>query len=396
MSDRKSMVSTSPLALLDHAIATIELSEQQKEKIVSSYTAVATALKKSKTVNTHFKDLDIGPQGSIRAGTTIRPYHQHEFDLDMLCVVVPCKTDITPSDLLDLIWTAIGEFEMYKSVRERKQRCIRLNVSEDFHLDLTPALLDTTIPFLFVPDKSGCWVSTNPIGFCDHWFLPITHKYPPQPFAFSAANGRTLLNTAKSAKVTVEPLPENGTFDKRPLQRIVQLAKYDRDTHFRADSPLRPSSIILTTILGHSYESAIDGSFLPMNEFVLRVLRDAVKYIQIQDNLSSPKYIVLNPKNPGENFSDRWTDQSYEAFIKWHSGLVARLDALIHTETKGLDAKLNLLEEQFPGTQKTAASFLASNLRNLHDTGSLAVKTSLGAAAPLISVKPTIFYGAHA
>lgn len=66
------------------------------------------------------------------------------------------------------------------------------------------------------------------------------------------ANEAAIMNRGR-----VEQLPDYGEFQKKPLQRIVQLLKHNRNRFFQGDDANRPSSILITTITAQSYGSDI-------------------------------------------------------------------------------------------------------------------------------------------
>lgn len=389
MSNRARIPSFSPLSLLDRLIATVELSDTQHTKVKQSYEAVAKALKNSKTLQSLILSLDIKPQGSVRAGTTIKPQGQHEFDLDMLCVILLRNPHVQPVALLKLIWDALGENETYRSMRRPKDRCVRLDYAGDFHLDITPARPVDPPPLVWVPDKSAFWSSSNPIGLCDDWFLKIAELLPSTLRTFSATNEAKVANSS----VTIEPLPKNGAFEKRPLQRLVQLAKHDRDRHFDASSNFRPSSVLLTTLVAKAYAVAISEAHGSLSSFVVAVLQRIPVFITILNNVHLPRYVVDNPMNTGENFAEAWTERHYQAFMTWHSQLVTRCHNLLFTPVTGIDPAVKLLEANFPSAKELAiGNQLGREVRSLHDQGALIVRT---AAAPLTfaAVPQTIYFG---
>jgi hypothetical protein len=291
------------------------------------------------------------------------------------------------------MWDALGEHATYKDMRVRKDRCVRLEYKGDFHLDITPAKAAAAAPILLVPDKNVSWSSTNPIGFCDEWFLPSTRVMPILLQSLSASN--TLIN-AKKAVVTVEALPDNNSFDKRPLQRIVQLVKYDRDKYYGASSSLRPSSILLTTIVTKAYNELVASSYTSMRHFVLAVLRRFPAYVKSSDDGHMKAFAVLNPVNQSENFAEKWDADTYAEFHEWHEDLMSRIQCLLTSEPKGVDNAFALVESSFPEAIKLdLRGIVGRELRTTHDSGSLMVKASPLAFLPSVPVKSTIFYGKH-
>lgn len=394
MSNRTRFPSFKPLALLDQLITRVELSDTQQAKVRQSYNAVSEVLKNSKMLGSLIRDLYITAQGSVRAGTTIKPVGQHEFDLDMLCIIQLINPSISPSQLLKIMWDALGEHQTYRDMRRPKDRCVRLAYKGDcdYHLDITPSRPDTPPPLLVVPDKSNYWSSTNPIGLCDDWFLPIAEKMPPVLISFSAVNNEA---PVIKGEVRVEPLREYGEFEKKPLQRLVQLAKHDRDNHYSASNKLRPSSVLLTVLIAKAYDSAVREAFDSLPAFVIEVLRRVPAFIKLNDDRRLPRYQVANPVNPVENFADSWTDEKYRAFLGWHSQLLARTSLLLTTPVLGVDPAVKLLESNFPSAKTLGVvDHMCREARSIHDAGQLAVKAA-PTAALYSAVSPTIYYGSH-
>ncbi len=390
MSTRTRFPSFAPLALLNQLIARVELSETQQAKVKQSYDAVSTALKNSKTLAALIRDLVITAQGSVRAGTTIKPVGQHEFDLDILCVITLINPAISPSQMLKLVWDALGEHETYREMRRSKDRCVRLAYKGDYHLDITPSRPDSPKPLLQVPDKNNYWNSSNPIGLCDNWLLPIAQKMPPVLLSFSVTNCEA---SVKKGEVRIEPLPEYGDFEKKPLQRLIQLAKHDRDNHYSASNRLRPSSVLLTVLIAKAYDSAVDGVFASLQSFLLEVLRRLPALIKVNNDPRLPRYEVNNPVNLVENFAESWTDEHYREFLGWHSNLLTRTNLLLTTQVQGLDPAVKLLESNFPSAKELGlADQMCREARSIHDSGKLAVRVAPGAAA-YSTVPSTIYYG---
>jgi Second Messenger Oligonucleotide or Dinucleotide Synthetase domain len=77
------------------------------------------------------------PQGSYAQKTIIKPLAGHEFDVDAL---VPMHEDseAEPRDYIQQLYAAFRSSGTYKSMVNRKTRCITLQYANDFHVDLVP------------------------------------------------------------------------------------------------------------------------------------------------------------------------------------------------------------------------------------------------------------------
>lgn len=392
MSNRKIFPSFQPLALLDRMLQQVELSPRQHERVRTSYKAVAEVLKSSKTFGALFVSLDIKPQGSVRAGTTIKPQGHHEFDLDVLCLLLLRQNNFSPAEVWKLAWDALGEHETYRAMRQPKNRCIRLCYAGDYHLDVTPAVPDSARPepALFVPDKPlSLWSSSNPIGFCDHWFMKIAERLPSTIVKLAANEGRVLINSCR-----IEDLPPANAFEKHPLQRLVQLVKYDRDQRFLADAKFRPSSILLTTLVARAYENTLSEAHDSLETFLASVIGKIPRFVQVVEQETKALYIVLNPVNEDENFAENWRAADYLEFLAWHADLLKRTTTMLFATMQGLDNALKMLEQSFPASKSMeVGKQLGNEIRRLHDSNQLTVRSTVGSVSASIVVPSTIFYG---
>src|SRR5581483_4723163 len=286
-----------PLAVIDKAIAELELTSAQYADAVKSYEAIAAVLRKIHPA----LEIIIFPQGSMRLGTTVRPIQGERFDLDMVCLVTLSGTIYQPEQIFNLVWEALGQDETYRHLRRKKNRCIRIEYADGrkFYLDVTPAVPDwAKSTLLYVPDRElKKWFSSHPIGFCDKFkkageALPIIRR-PMLQFA-----NRSLVLANASAHV--EPMPQHGAFDKTPLQRIVQILKGDRNKYFQNNTAYRPSSILLTTLTMHSYSHFVTEPVADLLEFVAKVVAKLPEFIQETGTAGFRKFFVMNPVNSEE------------------------------------------------------------------------------------------------
>ena len=384
-----------PLAIIDRIIADIELTPAQYKEAKTSYEAIAYVLSKPDSP-IQFLNTEIFPQGSMRLGTTVRPIGNDHFDLDMVCWVGASGKICTPEEVYEWVWNALGSDETYRHMRQRKNRCIRLDYAESrkFHLDVTPAVPDWVQQSrsLYVPDRElKVWCPSHPIGFADDWFKKAAEKLPTFQAPF-------LANTRRHevfASASIEPLEEFGGFEKKPLQRIVQLVKRDRDNYFQDDVEHRPTSILLTTITTHAY---LDTARIPVGgllNFVAGVLGKLPQYIKVSGTQGSPVFAVLNPAHPSENFAEKWTGEHYIRFKRWHSKLVAWLQGLMESRGLGADVMLNRLSTSF-GNERVirAANALGVDTHALHEVGRLRVAKDIGQVGAVGALIPaTTFFG---
>lgn len=382
-----------PLTFIDRIIAEIELTPTQFENAERSYNAIAAVLNKPESPIRIYSPR-IQPQGSMRIGTTVRPPQRKEFDLDMLCLLLVLGKGLTPHDVYEWVWNALGTDETYRSMRERRCRCIRINYSDTFrfHLDVTPAIPDWNkqSDTLFIPDRQqASWCSTHPIGFAESFFKPVAERMPVYQSdlveaerSFAAANA-------------VEPLPCYGVFEKKPLQRIVQMLKHDRDNHYLDTPELIPSSILLTTITARTYAAEVGIRVTNLLEFVHRIVSRLPTYIDVVEFGGHRRFSVPNPVNREENFAEKWTDAHYNEFRSWHSKVVTWLATLRNTRGKGADVMLTELSARLDKQRVIrAANSVGIDTRRLQEAERIRVdkKGTLGLIGT--TVPRTINFGA--
>lgn len=249
-----------------------------------------------------FKDiqLEIYPHGSVAIGTTTKPLAGEEFDLDCVLQINTDYSRFSPEFILRVIAERMRSHEVYKSMLVLKNRCIRLIYKGDYHVDIMPGFPIIRIggDLLKVPDREARdWVDSGPKPYVK-WFRDkfITVISPIKKSLFEAS---------------IEPLPEEPDYEvKQPLQIAVQLLKRNRDIFFKDDGDKAPRSIILTTLAGLHYsgqQSVTD---------TLTTIINGVKQ-QIHDNNNFP-FLVLNPANPKENFSEEWQNVNmFRSFTKF-------------------------------------------------------------------------------
>jgi hypothetical protein len=376
LTEERKKVALNPLAVIDRILGDLELTPQQYELAKSSYEHIAKILGRRTSIVLQFSP-DIFPQGSVRLGTTVRPFGRDKFDLDMVCKLMIAGKSEVPNTVYNLVWDALGQDDVCKKIREKKSRCIRLAPeSSKFYLDVVPAIPDWNhkSSLLLVPDRDlKIWSSTHPIGYADDWFKPITERIPAfRLLAF--ANEAQAMNRAR-----VETMPEYGQFEIKPLQRIVQMLKFIRNRFFQNDQENQLSSILLTTIIAQSYLDTLDESIANLVEFVAAVARKLPNYIEVDENAEGKKYTVLNPVNELENFAENWTPKKYARFMQWHSQINRWAHNLRNTSGIGTDGVYKLLQESFDNDLVVkAANAIGTDTRNLHDEGQLKVDNVAG------------------
>jgi hypothetical protein len=280
--------------LLDLVVHEVQLTDSQHEDAKSKYDAVGRWLA---AVDSPVRPLEpnIYPQGSLRIGTTVKPWRHVEFDLDLVCEITPTHL-LEPLEAYDLLLARMQQSATYAPILEPKYRCIRLNYANNFHLDIVPAIPSpdrAAGTAILIPDRDkAAWHSSNPLGYAE-WFhdiaaLPVTKRV--------------------LADARIEPLQAPEPLgNKAPLKLAVQLLKRARDVAFAEHPDAAPSSIILTTLAASVYRKearATDAFTAVLDRCYALASRGPIH--------------LTNPANPGESFTDRWrTDpRSYAAFVE--------------------------------------------------------------------------------
>ena len=282
--------------LLDKIAEGIQLDPTRKQRMESAYNAVNDWLNSDEGF---FKKhpFEVYPQGSVRIGTTIKPLDRDEFDLDTVVHISGDWRKFTPQEIYSQLKRRIFEHTKYKEMAELKNRCLRLNYSSDFHMDVLPGIQQHIYDAqkLLIPDRIlGAFTTTNPKGYGD-WFLDKANSVK-----------QSLLEKAYA----LEDLPDDDFQSKKPLQRGVQLIKRYRDEFFKVNDEYATSSIVLTTIAGHFYNSE-DSIFYTIDNIINRILLESRK--------TNHRIKVVNPVNLEEDFTDKWDNDPmyYQEFIRF-------------------------------------------------------------------------------
>lgn len=289
--------------LLARIAQELQLDKTRLGRMETAYNTVAELLKKD---NDFFEDLiiEIYAQGSKRIGTTVKPINEEDFDLDTVLHIYDPYHNHNPEEIYNALVKALEKDSYYKSIMEKKKRCVRLNYKSDFHMDILPACMPNAFEkeIIKIPEKAlKSWSTGNPKGF-SNWFLRIANSVK-EPILLK--NSDALIK----AQVETEKLPAE-LYLKTPLQRAVQLLKRYRDIYYQGKE-YRVSSIVITTLLAQMYESE-NSIFETIDNVVGKIKRKYIEAIQ-----GKYRFRILNPVNLEEDFTDSWTDKHYDSFYKF-------------------------------------------------------------------------------
>lgn len=356
--------------LLEAITDELDIPESMYKSATSHYESVGKWLSQEGTFF-HKYNGTIFAQGSFMLGTMIRPYDENQdYDIDLVFRANIPKGVLSQYDLKESVKKRLQDSEVYsRLLLPEKQRCwtLKYSNSERFHLDILPAIPDDDFAHYltennkiakelsiealaitdnedeFYLDKTGPWPQSNPLGF-GRWFRSrMEQQYQIQKEAYD-----------------IQQVPEFKR--KTPLQRIVQILKRHRDMMFGSSDEHKPASIILTTLAALSYNN---------DDNLMSALNRAVVYIY---GLSDD-FILENPAQPEEKFTDKWEDEPQKRieFNRWKRQLYLDYSYLVS------DDECLIEKSMYSSFSELIVKEAAYNLRNRAPR-----------IKPLIEAKPTI------
>lgn len=267
-------------------------------------------------------------QGSVPTNTAIRPLGNDEYDVD---VVYPFRLTAIPVDYRSprnlSLWFAskLKTNAMYKGRMAEKSRCVRVNYAGDFHVDIIPSTrdLDSHQPYAVCARDLSAWITNDPRGYAE-WLL---------------------------AKDKQSGLPDaEGT---GVLIRSIRIMKRWRDQFFGSDA--RPSSILLTTILGKHeasrqlYDPPLQNPLFPSNRNTAAYIYDLLRltYDCVQRSGSNP---FEHPTIRGEDLRRQWDSEFNKRFLARLAATIDYMQVAINdkSESSAIDNYVRAFGETFP------------------------------------------------
>lgn len=299
--------------LLARIAQELQLDNTRIERMESAYNAVYDLLKKDEKFFEGL-DVEIYAQGSKRIGTTVKPINGEDFDLDTVLHIYDIYSKHNPTEIYNALVRVIENDGYYKTICQKKDRCVRLNYKSDFHMDILPACMKNNFDKekIAIPEKLlQSWSSGNPRGFAD-WFLEIANSAQTSIL-------KRYSDMLFEAKVESEPLPDE-LYIKTPLQRAVQLIKRHRDIYYQ-NKKYPVSSIVLTTLIAKFYNRE-DSIFDTIDNVISEIKNSYLTAVN-----SNLRFKVFNPVDENEDFTDSWKSENYQSFygfildfyIKWQN-----------------------------------------------------------------------------
>lgn len=324
-------------SLLDQICRVLELTAAQLEAARTSYETVAEWL--SQSDNPLLKWIDIYAHGSTGLGTTVRPIGREDFDVDLICKVLRFTAERSPAELKRIVGDRLKENARYAAMLEEKKRCWRLNYSREYHLDISPTIINPNCGNggELVPDKKlREFKPTNPKGY----------RALFERRAALTPTLRTQKGIFAEDRAAIEPFPVYGAA-KGILRRTVQILKRHRDIHFlKVAEEIAPISIIITTLAAQSNEYCVKNFVFDSElDVLIATVRLMPHFIEKPVVNGRRIYLVANETTVGENFAERWNTEPARvgAFYEWHAKALADFEVL--PDLQGIDVIGKNLEE---------------------------------------------------
>lgn len=311
--------------LLFDIAQSISLPESLYTRLSRHYDAITEVL--STSTEPSLTGFDLFPQGSVLTRTLVRPLPGGEADVDAIAFrETPPK--LTPCEWLDKLHAELKARARTQGTIKRKRRCVTVSYDDSVlpaHVDVTPAIPThgntqaAGAGPLEVPDyPSNAYHPTNPKDFAS-WVTDASLQELPL-----AILTKELVEARTAA--SVQPMPSHeDMIAMDPLRLIIKLAKRHRDIYARDHQcdDTRPISVVLTTLITKAYLKVVDEARLHRREFTMvQAIREVVRRMRDQfDAIGPGRWLLSNPKRPGENFVEKWlTDAALATtFFDWHT-----------------------------------------------------------------------------
>ena len=342
-------------------LSSIELTKTQRNRAIDLYTNVCKTIEEKSGLEISFY-----AQGSFATKTAIRPYkngRDQAYDVDVICEVNVPKESIRPEILKEYFRNALKE-SRYSDIFEEWDKCFTIEFKEqdgvDFSIDIIPSVPEdyktvqlltgmTENPHLVrssvaIPntlDENNRWITNNPRGYVT-WLENEIQQF----------HSRYLLEKRDNIlTASIEELPEIEL--KNNLLNIIKILKRARDVfYYRRNSDNKPSSIIITTIIGKLAKNLSPlSSELDLLRQVIEQLQQLKRYptnslsqmmnvtgYAISDIITRDmgQWVLNNPANGKDNILNSWNEDETKAkdFFIWIDNLQYTFSTLIENDTE--------------------------------------------------------------
>lgn len=338
------------LKLNDHFkkfVANISLNPTRTARIESAINGWETKFKEDEKIKDIF--VDYYTQGSYSTNTGVRPKSGEEFDVDVV-LVLDINEDDDPKEILHRIKDRIKSHKGFEDRLKPKDRCVRINYANDFHVDVVPAF--TYGDYIKIPSKKeGEWTTTNPAGF-KKWCDDINKD-------------------------------SDDYFSK-----IVKILKHWRDENVGKDTA--PKSILLTTLAGNAHvkEPSVAESLVKTLEVMIKNLDELVQGLAEDSDVP----FVENPSLLDENLARNWTKLKAHRFLSKLRTMKDDCQAALDEKDK--DESIKMWQDIFGSTDFPSTLGEAKNMAQNIQSGSVFVSTTGGLnSIEGTAIKEHRFYG---
>lgn len=253
----------------------VNLNQTRIDTLETRVNAIETFLEESSYIA---KITGFSTQGSWSHKTIIKPLPNKEFDADLV-MYVNRHNDWEPKDYVNELYYIFQNSERYKDKVNRGTRCVTLDYSADFHLDIIPCI--------------------------------TSHSSITNQLTFEVCNRiKNDFERTDSKAYTAWITERNQWTQNNMLRYTTRLIKYLRDYK----QTFSAKSILLTTLIGNQVR--ITDKFLAKEYFPdlptsLKTLVNRLN-IYLQQYPKMPE--IINPILPQEHFNRHWNEEKYENF----------------------------------------------------------------------------------
>ncbi|WP_430607207.1 hypothetical protein IGJ55_000344 [Enterococcus sp. AZ170] len=334
----------------------VDLTKTQRDRAIDLYTNVCKSIEEKSGLEISFY-----AQGSFATKTAIRPYkngRDRAYDVDVICEVNVTKESISPKILKEYFRNALKD-SRYSNTFEESDKCFTIEFKEqdgvDFSIDIIPSvpedyrtvqlltgitenphLVKSSVAIPNTLEENNYWITNNPKGYVT-WFENEIQQF----------HSRYLLEKRdNSFSASIEELPDDE-FNNN-LLNIIKILKRTRDVfYYRRNSDNRPSSIIITTIIGKLAKNLRPtSSELDLLIQVITQLQQLKNYptnslskrmnvtgYAISDIITRDmgQWVLNNPANGKDNILNSWNEDETKAkdFFIWIDNLQDTFATLI-------------------------------------------------------------------
>lgn len=248
---------------------TVNLNQSRINTLDQKANTIDIFIQNSNTFKDNYKD--VFSQGSYKHQTIIKPPRDNkEFDADLLLELDRfLEWESNPSKYIHELYDIFKNSDRYKDIVVKNTRCVTLDYSGDFHIDIVP-LVKRSGNYYIINRSDNVFEKTNPIEYTD-WLM------------------------------------DKNRYSKYQLKKVIRLFKYMRDIK----QTFTAKSILLNTLLANQVNSYdLDSEYINLPTAFKTIINRLNNYLQA--NYYMPH--IYNPTMPEEDFMRNWTQDQYSNF----------------------------------------------------------------------------------